>query len=279
MKYTASQLQKILSLINGETIPYSKIKTWASDLLEEGMLVPIVHRSRSTYRAADGERLRNYLKSQGYEDIEGAVAIASSPADAWRSGLVNATGDSKWIKTRAFSGFPVNSYEEILCSLHVQPLIIFPPEGSFIFISDWQHFCIPEDVLVVGVENAENFRNVSRQQYLFAGRRVLFVSRYPQSHDLVRWLQRIPNHYLHFGDLDLAGIHIFLSEVYRYIGQRGSFFIPDDAEERVCHGSSERYDVQLPRFENMKIADSRVLPLVDIIHRYHKGYDQEGYIR
>ena len=64
---------------------------------------------------------------------------------------------------------------------------------------------------------------------------LLLVSRYPQSKDLVTWLHTVPNHYVHFGDIDLAGIHIYLT-------------------------------------------DPLVKPLVQLIHRYQKGYDQEGYI-
>jgi hypothetical protein len=278
MKYTASQLEKIFRLIQGETIPHSQMKTWAADLRADEMIVPVVHGSHVAYRAIDGNRLRNYLRSQGIEDLEGALAIANGATYAERSNLVDAVGDSKWMKTRPFPGFPVNSYQPIAASLDGSPFTILPPTGSFTFICDWQHFDIPEEVLVVGVENSENFRNVARQQYLFGDRLVLFVSRYPQSRDLINWLQRIPNHYLHFGDLDLAGIHNYLSEIYRHIGQRSAFFIPDDAEERVAHGSRERYDVQLPRFGKMLITDPRVQPLVDIIHRQHRGYDQEGYI-
>lgn len=83
-------------------------------------------------------------------------------------------------------------------------------------------FRIPHGVIVVGVENMENFRLPERQRDLLAqiGRReddnrpsarLLLVSRYPQSKDLATWLQEIPNPYVHFGDFDLAGIHIYLS--------------------------------------------------------------------
>ena len=64
--------------------------------------------------------------------------------------------------------------------------------------------------------------------------RVLFVSRYPQSTDLRRWLCTISNHYLHFGDFDLAGIHIFLFDFQQYLGkERSSFLIPCDIESRL----------------------------------------------
>ena len=39
--------------------------------------------------------------------------------------------------------------------------------GKLTFICDWQSFSVPEDVIVVGIENMENFRLVQRQKYLF----------------------------------------------------------------------------------------------------------------
>ena len=144
-------------------------------------------------------------------------------------------------------------------------------------------FEIPEDVVIVGFENVENFHHIRRQRALFetcfpAGTRLLFVCRYPQNGDLVRWLQRIPNRYVHFGDLDLAGIHIYQSEYYRLLGERASFFVPDDYEARLREGSSRRYDDQYPRYRNMEAEDKRLEPLLRCIHHCHKGYDQEGWI-
>ena len=69
-----------------------------------------------------------------------------------------------------------------------------------------------------------------------------------------------------------------LTEFYAKLGDRASFLIPPDAENRISNGSRERYDHQLLKFEKMKIADKRVKPLVSLIKKYHKGYDQEGFI-
>lgn len=82
-----------------------------------------------------------------------------------------------------------------------------------------------------------------------------------------------------FGDLDLAGIRIFITEFYRYLGERSSFLIPPDYEESIKNGSRERYDVQLTTTKNMIINDPRLRALAACIHKYHRGYDQEGYIR
>lgn len=107
---------------------------------------------------------------------------------------------------------------------------------------------------------------------------LLFVSRYPQSSDLSQWLQKIPNRYVHFGDFDLAGIHIFLTEFYRHISDRASFLIPADIEHRLEFGSFERYTEQYPCFRNLSSDIPSVQELINLINHYHKGYDQEGYI-
>ena len=150
------------------------------------------------------------------------------------------------------------------------------------FIADWQSFTIPKDVIVVGIENMENFRMIRWQRALF-GRTIgtghlLFVSRYPQSTDLRSWLQSIPNRYVHFGDFDLAGIHIFLTEFHANLGERSSFFIPADIEQRLTNGSMERYNAQYHKFRNLTTSLPNLQHLIDTINKHHRCYDQEGYI-
>ena len=195
-----------------------------------------------------------------------------------RAEQVAMAGNSKVRKTRGFKGFLVNSYSPIEAILREEPLVIEPVQGTSIFIEDYEHFRIPDDVVVVGMENGENFQRIRGQQYLFDDLKVLFVSRYPQSTDLRTWLQMIPNRYIHFGDFDLAGIEIFQREFYAFLRERSEFFIPADVEERLKNGNRRLYDVQYIRYKFMDIMDERLLPLVEMIHRYGKGYEQEGYI-
>ena len=140
---------------------------------------------------------------------------------------------------------------------------------------------------MIGIENMENFRMIRNQRVFFEKylqahklpKKALFVSRYPQSTDLRRWLCTIPNHYLHFGDFDLAGIGIFLFEFQQYLGaERSSFLIPSDIDSRLKSGSGKRYDEQYCRFKDIKSDESDLQQLIDRIHHERKGYDQEGYI-
>lgn len=273
----------IKALKAGEQVAGSKINNkLLEELLAEGLLLVNSHGSRKSYRARDVNALKRYLsdKDEKYRMLE--VDVSDS-----RASMAAETGNSKLSIVRSCPGFPVNSYESIECWLNGEPFAVNPQEGYFFFVTEWNHFSIPEDVTVIGIENMENFRLIRRQRsffetYLKTRRlptKVLFVSRYPQSVDLRKWLMSIPNHYLHFGDFDLAGIKIFLSEFQEFIGSdRSSYLIPDDIKSRLKSGSRKRYDEQLCHFDQLKSNNCELQRLIDLIHNERKAYDQEGYI-
>lgn len=274
-----SELKALKELCEGVEVASSRLgRDTADELRADGMLTVISHKSRMSYKAMPGLRAYLAVKDARFRDIDAYLGEEASAMS--RSELVSTFGDSKTMPVRSCPGFPVNSIEPVACRLCGREVTLKPSNGCFVFITDWESFSVPEDVLVVGVENMENFRLVSRQRKLFSllDRRMLFVSRYPQSGDLVSWLQRIPNEYLHFGDLDLAGVNIYLTEFYARLGERASFFIPPDASLRISRGSTERYLAQYARFGKLQASDARVQPLLNLIHHYRKGYDQEGYV-
>lgn len=285
----ATLVQAFAALRQGETVPFSRFPAdWVEDMLLEGGVTSIVKGSRKSLKVISRAAFDVYLRSKGLQPdkLEETVALLSG-ADS-RAFQVQLLGDSKAVAVRSCPGFPVNVIGPLSVRLGERKILLCPCPGSFLYISDFQQFRIPSNTIVVGVENMENFRLPEGQKAVweqiqdqFGGDGVpplLLVSRYPQSKDLVTWLRGIPNQYMHFGDFDLAGIHIYLTEFYRHLGERSAFFIPEDIEQRLSAGSRERYQVQFERFGKMDVSDSRVLPLVQLIHRYQKGYDQEGYI-
>lgn len=273
----------IQALLAGEQVAGSRLSSkLLNELLAEGMLLVISHGSRKSYLARDTEALKRFLidRDESYRILE--VNLPDS-----RVSMATKTGNSKLVTVRSCPGFPVNSYEPIECFLRGESFWVNPQEGSFLFVSDWEKFTIPEDVVIIGIENMENFRMIRKQRLLFEkylkvhefSNRVLFVSRYPQSSDLRRWLCSIPNYYLHFGDFDLAGINIFLFEFHQYLGkERSSYLIPDDIEFRLQSGSRNRYDEQYSHFKDVKSDVFELQQLIALIHRERKAYDQEGYI-
>ena len=269
----------IQALLAGKKVAGSRLSVKLTDeLMAEGLLSVMVQGSRKSYQARNPKALRTYLidKDESYRMLE--VQAADT-----RASLAAETGNSKLTSIRSCPGFPVNSYTPIKCWLNNVPFTVAPQEGSFQFVTDWKTFVPPKDVIVIGIENMENFRKIRQQRKLFTSElgkehRLLFVSRYPQSSDLRTWLQTIPNQYVHFGDFDLAGIHIFLTEFQKHLGARASFLIPQDIEQRIKHGSAERYNDQYPKYCHLTSNIQPLQQLIDTLHKYHRCYDQEGYI-
>ena len=269
----------IKALISGEQVAGSKLSCKLLDeLMAEGLLLVATRGSRKTYRARDTEALKRYLidKDESYRILEATVTDS-------RASLAVETGNSKLLNVRSCPGFPVNSYEPITCLLRGNVFVVNPPDGSFVFIDDWKHFSVPEDIVVVGIENMENFRMIRQQRKMFesllGGQSLLFVSRYPQSTDLRNWLKSISNKYVHFGDFNMAGISIYLTEFQKYLGDRASFLIPSDLEQRLSQGSSVRYNAQYGKFHTLHCSDKNIQSLLELINKYCRCYDQEGYIQ
>ena len=280
MSLTAKQIQNLRSLLKRETIAWSALNADVRQLLiNEQLLTVSTHRSHKSVYAPNAEALQTYLE-QRFEELRGIDWEGNNfGAATSRSELAAYSGNSKTKEIRSCPGFMVNSYDPIYAKLNGKDIVIAPEEGTMVFIADWEHFEIPQEVLVVGIENMENFRRIREQRYLFpTDRPILFVSRYPQSTDLRNWLQNISNDYLHFGDFDLAGMRIYETEFYKFLGNRASFFIPSDIENRLSNGSTERYNTQYAKFKNYTPQDTRLLPLYEMIKHYHRCYDQEGYI-
>lgn len=281
MKISNTLLTTLQRLMDGESIAASTLrKDFTETLMAEGLLTVQTHGSRRAFRAIDAKALKKYLQAR-YEELR-TFGDDMSTSYETRSEQAFETGNSKLVKIRSCPGFPVNSYDPIVCTLCGDDFVVNPPEGSFVFIDDWRHFAIPDDIVVVGIENMENFRMIRKQRSLFESvlgdRPLLFVSRYPQSKDLRNWLKGISNKYVHFGDYDLAGIHIFLMEFYKYLGDRSTYLIPSDIEQRLAKGSLYRYNNQFDKYHTLRCDIPYLQSLIDIINKYHRGYDQEGYI-
>lgn len=277
MMLPKTQMDLLQRLMSGDSVAASSLRNdLAEELLDEGLLTVKTHGSRRAYAAIDTVALGKFVESH-----YGGLRTVNKER-LTRAEIASETGNSKLVVVRSCPGFPVNTYEPISCMLNGREFMVHPQEGSFLFVADWQSFFIPEDVVVVGIENMENFRMIRQQRNLFeqciGTVRLLFVSRYPQSTDLRSWLQIIPNRYVHFGDFDLAGIHIFLTEFHAYLGTRSSFIIPQDIEERLAKGSLERYNDQYARYNRISSDITEVQSLIDLINKYHRCYDQEGYI-
>lgn len=281
-KLRLGDARKLSRMMRGESVPSSGLsKQMAEELLSEDLIWQQINGSRRKFKLRDANALSTYLAQRyGIQvSLDEWIRMMESGDTVNRARQVEVASHSKAKNIRTFTGFLVKSYQPIETTLRGEPLLINPPQGLSLFIEDFAHFRLADDVTVVGIENGENFQHIEQMRYLFEGIKVLFVSRYPQSSDLRTWLRAISNPYLHFGDFDLAGIHIFLTEFFTHLGLKACFFIPSDIETRLQTGNAPLYDRQYERFKEMEVMDERLKPLVAMIHRYRRVYEQEGYLK
>ncbi len=278
MKVPVHIAEKLLQLSQGESIPSHLAK---HSLIDDLVLEGIIERKGRIQKALlvlDNKALNTYLQSKcSINDLQQYIQV-SKKQEVTRTELVAATSNSKHSGVRSFKGFLVNCYSPIQATIDEKQITVNPVEGTFQFIYDFEKFIISPDITIVGIENPSNFRHIDKQKYLFSDIKPLFVSRYPQnqSKDLIKWLQTIPNKYIHFGDFDFAGIGIYLYEFKKHLEDRTSFFVPENIDKLITDfGNKKRYDEQKINFEVKSIQERNLLRLIRIIHKCRKGLDQE----
>lgn len=277
-KISKGLAQKLDQLIQGEVLPASQLKfSVITQMLDNGILeMRIQGRSRRNIYAPTPGALENYLSSVfGINDIKSYICNLEEGKS--RADNILASSDSKSTKVRTFKGFLVNCTLSVRTQLNGEECIIKPKEGAFTYIYDFETFEIPASTLVVGVENAENFRFIAKQSKLFSSQSILFVSRYPQSNDLISWLKNIPNHYLHYGDFDFEGIRIYRDEYLKHLGNRADFYIPENIEALLNkYGNKELYNKQ---YRSVLDRSLKVSPAIEevimLFHKYKKCLEQE----
>ena len=280
MKLPLGIAKKLHRLASGEVLPKSRLQhSFIERMIEEGVIyVRTIGRSKQHLFIRDRNLLCNYLKNIGINDLPEYIEKIEGN-DFSRSEAIRISSNSKLKSVRTFRGFPVNCLEPVIAMLHDAPVLIQPYRGIFTFIYDYKKFIPDDDVIIIGIENSENFRFIEKQAHLFRGYKSLFVSRYPQSRDLIEWLCLIPNTYIHFGDFDFEGINIYYSEFEKRLKEKAMFFIPDNIEEMLkMYGNRELYDRQFSRVV-LEITDERIQRLVSLMHKYKKCLEQEIFIK
>lgn len=282
MKLPISIAEKLLLMQDGEKIPFSKVKhPMILSMLENGILKKQIQgRSKSWIYLPDKSKLPDFLKNHfGIDDLA-SYTEGIKRNDLTRAEAIALSSDSKLKSIRTFKGFLVNCYDPLECRLKDKKMNLHPQEGTFTFIYDFEDFVPPPKVTIVGIENPENFRHIQSQRYLFSDIRPLFVSRYPQSRDLIDWLQKIPNNYLHFGDFDFAGLNIYVNEYKKYLKDRAQIFLPSNLEILLSEkGNRTIYDKQKICFNLLEIDEKNVTVLLKLIKMYKKGLEQEIFIK
>lgn len=273
-----SIVEKLVSIQNGEKIPFSKLKhSIIEAMLDNGILkTQIQGRSKKLIYISNKNALVYYLKNHfGIDSLE-KYAEGFKRENLSRADAIDISSNSKLKSIRTFKGFLVNCFQPLECLLNNKSIVIQPDEGSFTFIYDFENFTLNDNITIVGIENPENFRHIQKQRKLFEDIQPLFVSRYPQTKDLIKWLQKIPNNYLHFGDFDFAGLNIYFNEYKKHLQDTATFFLPLNIEKLLStKGNRDNYNKQSIQFDKRQVLEENVLTLIRLIEKYKKGLEQE----
>jgi len=276
-KISVKLAEQLIQLLEGAALPYGQLKSELVDeMVAEGILqIKLKGRSRRQVYASKSSVLTNYLNSQwGISDLR---FYASNLKDGdTRGANIAASTNSKVAGRRTFKGFLVNCITPVQATLKGRSITIKPIEGLYTYIHDFEEFKVPDNVVIIGVENGENFRYLHLQKHLFGDDCVLFVSRYPQSNDLVSWLGSVNNKYIHYGDFDFEGIRIFRDEFYKQLGEKACFFIPPNIEEHLSkYGNKKLYDKQYQGDTTKLALNNDLKQLLSLFHKYKRCLEQE----
>jgi hypothetical protein len=275
-------VEKLLRLMSGERIPASSLHHPLIQELynEEVIQKQVKGRSKVLYYIDNPQYLEAYIRNNhGINHLTKYLETLKDKS-ATRADAVETASNSKLTKKRTLEGFFVTSYEPIETKLFNNTLTINPPFGTSVFVNEYRNFNLFPDTTIVGIENAENFKYVEKQKYLFQDKKVLFVFKHPQSNDLIKWLETIPNEYLHFGDFDFCALTIYYSQYKKRLQAKCNLFMPPDLESYIKdNGNKHLYNDQL-RFEPKGDAlnEKLIQEIVALIHKYRKGLEQEIFI-
>ena len=271
----------LLRMKRGETLKASDIsdKKTLEVFVQDGVVEKMpVSRKRSVYRVTDPVLLRDYLAANyQVKDLQAYLEILSRDQASGADSL-KATFYTKARRTTAMPGFFIKALHPLTLHLNKNALSLPASKGMEMFISEPENLTVPEDATIIGVENPEAFIHIEKlKEHFTDDEPCIFVLRY-MSKGLVQWLQTIPNPYLHFGDFDLSGLQIYITEYKKYLGaSRCSFFVPDNIEEliRTC-GNQDLYDRQVQHTQNLDTSNHpEIQDLARIIRKYGKGLEQE----
>ena len=278
MRLPITIVENLIAMQEGEKIPFSKMKHVVIEaMIDNGILrKQIIGRSKALVCLTDKNRLTAYLKNHLGIEILDIYIEGLKREDLTRAEAIDISSNSKLKSNRTFKGFLINCFQPLECLYKGDKMTVQPQEGTFTFIYDFEDFFPDDSITVVGIENPFNFRYIQSQRNLFNDIHPLFVSRYPQNKDIVRWLQLIPNRYLHFGDFDLAGLNIYINEYKKHLPEKANLFLPPGLEKLLeSKGSRDNYNNQTILFDRNGFKEENVVSLLKLIEKYKKGLEQE----
>lgn len=283
MKLSIRDARATAELLKGLTLRLSTFSNEFMALLRQDGMVNLTRLNvrSSEVQAKDPEALKRFLEQRfSVADINTYV-VALEAKNPTRADLAHNGIGTKHRSIEPKSGIHLNSPNAAIVIVDgIKVTLDFPPYCA-LFINKNAKVSVPADAVFVGVENFENITFATRQLSLFdRNAPIVFVERGPVMRS---WIASLKNEYIHFGDIDLAGIGIYLTEFAPHFRTPQSFFVPDDIEERLALNkdpeSRKNYEKQFSQHKNIRAKDPRLQKVIMLIHKYKGGIEQEAFIK
>ncbi len=280
MKLGLKDAQNLLSISQGEVLRRSMFGKGSLKLLDAMIELGALRQNKITRNSFDislgrKEPFNGYLLSYLFIDDLNKHIEALSLQNPSRSELSQIGVSTKIKSTSPKSGVHINSPDAIDVLINRESVRLSFPSGCALFVHKSSEIVIKEDVLIVGVENFENISGKLKDRTIFPDAKIIFIERNKVLQNL---LAEVSNRYLHFGDIDLAGISIYQNEYEHIVKDRGSFFIPADIESLITKGLAELYENQKEKYSTLIGNTSRIQSLINLINKNKKSIEQEIFL-
>lgn len=282
MKLSIRDARAAAELLEGQTLRHSVLSKGFARLLEQdGMIIFTRLSARSRLvQVKDPEALKHFLAQKFAVADVNTYITALEAENPTRADLARDSISTKKRSIHPKSGMHLSSPNAAVVTVGgIEITLDFPPYCA-LFIHRDAEVSVSEDVVIVGVENFENVTFATRQSSVInRSAPMVFVERGPAMRS---WVTSLKNEYIHYGDIDLAGIGIYLYEYEPYIKAPHSFFLPAGIEDLIAHNtdpdSRRNYEKQLPQYRNISTKDPQLQAVIKLVHDHKGGIEQESLI-
>lgn len=286
MAMKRNELIPVGALVSNGRLALSKVRegtlAWRiiCDAVRNGSVRMEHHRSRGCYYLSDRKRFEDTFRVHcpGFDCLDGLLVFLSGKA-LTRSERVTVTGDSKAGGfQQTVLGFSLFARQACSLQFSFGFYDVIPKVG--LHIREDCFPILPERSCVVIVENAEPFYLNDWVDNLGREGEALFVCcRYPSSRVMKDWLLGLPLsvRIVYVGDIDLSGIQKYETEFKAVLGDRISFYVPDNLQELMLSKANyHNYAVQSASTDRW-CRSQECKEILSLLHSSHSGIEQELY--